>query len=88
SEFGVELLVHVGIDTVSLDGSAFTLNIKEGDKVKKGDLLMTFDQEAIESKGLQTITPVIITNTQAYEDVIVEKHSTCQPTDVMMTIVK
>ncbi|MDH6599120.1 beta-glucoside-specific PTS transporter subunit IIABC [Bacillus aerius] len=88
SEFGVELLVHVGIDTVSLDGSAFTLNIKEGDKVKKGDLLMTFDQEAIESKGLQTITPVIITNTQAYEDVIVEKRSTCQPTDVMMTIVK
>ncbi|KOA73972.1 PTS beta-glucoside transporter subunit IIABC, partial [Bacillus stratosphericus] len=88
SEFGVELLVHVGIDTVSLDGSAFTLNIKEGDKVKKGDLLMTFDQEAIESKGLQTITPVILTNTQAYEDVIVEKRSTCQPTDVMMTIVK
>ena len=88
SEFGVELLVHVGIDTVSLDGSAFTLNIKEGDKVKKGDLLMTFDQETIESKGLQTITPVIITNTQAYEDVIVEKRSTCQPTDVMMTIVK
>ncbi|MCM3229176.1 beta-glucoside-specific PTS transporter subunit IIABC [Bacillus altitudinis] len=88
SKFGVELLVHVGIDTVSLDGSAFTLNIKEGDKVKKGDLLMTFDQEAIESKGLQTITPVIITNTQAYEDVIVEERSTCQPTDVMMTIVK
>lgn len=88
SKFGVELLVHVGIDTVSLDGSAFTLNIKEGDKVKKGELLMTFDQEAIESKGLQTITPVIITNTQAYEDVIVEERSTCQPTDVMMTIVK
>ncbi|MBR0633626.1 beta-glucoside-specific PTS transporter subunit IIABC [Bacillus altitudinis] len=88
SKFGVELLVHVGIDTVSLDGSAFTLNIREGDKVKKGDLLMTFDQEAIESKGLQTITPVIITNTQAYEDVIVEERSTCQPTDVMMTIVK
>ncbi|UJM27670.1 beta-glucoside-specific PTS transporter subunit IIABC [Bacillus aerophilus] len=88
SKFGVELLVHVGIDTVSLDGSAFTLNIKEGDKVKKGDLLMTFDQEAIESKGLQTITPVIITNTQAYEDVIVEERSTCQPTDVIMTIVK
>ncbi|MCY7647943.1 beta-glucoside-specific PTS transporter subunit IIABC [Bacillus safensis] len=88
SEFGVELLVHVGIDTVSLDGSAFTLHIKEGSKVKKGDLLMTFDQEAIESKGLKTITPVIITNTQAYEDVIVEEQSTCQSTDVMITIVK
>lgn len=88
SEFGVELLVHVGIDTVSLDGSAFTLHIKEGSKVKKGDLLMTFDQEAIASKGLKTITPVIITNTQAYEDVIIEEQSTCQPTDVMITIVK
>ncbi|OMP27480.1 hypothetical protein BAE31_08980 [Bacillus sp. I-2] len=88
SEFGVELLVHVGIDTVSLDGSAFTLHIKEGSKVKKGDLLMTFDQVAIESKGLKTITPVIITNTQAYEDVIVEEQSTCQSTDVMITIVK
>ncbi len=88
SEFGVELLVHVGIDTVSLDGSAFTLHIKEGSKVKKGDLLMTFDQEAIESTGLKTITPVIITNTQAYEDVIVEEQSTCQSTDVMITIVK
>ncbi|MFJ5964074.1 beta-glucoside-specific PTS transporter subunit IIABC [Bacillus sp. NPDC093026] len=88
SEYGVELLVHVGIDTVSLDGSAFTLNIKEGDKVKKGDLLMTFDQEAIESKGLKTITPVIITNTQAYEDVIVEELEACQPNDIIMTVVK
>ncbi|WP_353854156.1 beta-glucoside-specific PTS transporter subunit IIABC [Bacillus sp. Bos-x628] len=88
SEYGVELLVHVGIDTVFLDGSAFTLNIKEGDKVKKGDLLMTFDQEAIESKGLKTITPVIITNTQAYEDVIVEELEACQPNDIIMTVVK
>lgn len=88
SEFGVEVLVHVGIDTVSLDGTAFELNIKDGDKVKKGDLLMTFDREAIESKGLKTITPVIITNTQAYEDVIVEEIATCQPNDTIMTVVK
>ncbi|MFS0656448.1 beta-glucoside-specific PTS transporter subunit IIABC [Bacillus sp. 179-C3.3 HS] len=88
SEFGVELLIHVGIDTVSLDGTAFTLNVKEGDKVQKGDLMMTFDQQAIESKGLKTITPVIITNTQAYEDVMIEELTACQPNDVIMTVVK
>ncbi|GLF89485.1 hypothetical protein Saga11_07440 [Bacillus safensis] len=49
--------------------------------MKKGDLLMTFDQGAIESKGLKTIKPV-------YEDVIVEKRETCQSRDVLMTIVK
>ena len=62
SEKGVELLIHVGLDTVSLNGEGFTTFVEVGDKVKKGQKLLEFDAEFIKSKGLQTATPVVITN--------------------------
>lgn len=73
SASGVELLVHIGLDTVRLDGTPFTLEVKEGDTVKKGEVLAEFDKAFIEEKGLTTITPVIITNSHAYQEILIEE---------------
>ena len=66
SDTGVELLVHIGLETVSLAGKPFTVHVKNGDKVKKGDLLIEADLEAIKAAGLNTITPVLVCNTDNY----------------------
>lgn len=63
---GAEILIHIGIDTVNLEGRYFTAHVKTGDIVKKGDLLVTFDKTAIEQEGYETITPVLITNTDNF----------------------
>lgn len=60
SEDGINVLIHVGVDTVSLDGEGFTKHVKDGDKVKTGDLLIEFDSDLIKSKGLSDQTMVII----------------------------
>ncbi len=70
SDKGAELLIHVGMDTVSLNGKGFKPVKKQGDKVKKGDLLLEFDIDAIKAAGLDTTTPMIVTNTPDYTDVI------------------
>ncbi|PAD22314.1 beta-glucoside-specific PTS transporter subunit IIABC [Terribacillus saccharophilus] len=66
---GAEVLIHVGIDTVKLNGEHFTAHIASGDKVQKGQKLVSFDIEAIQAAGYDVITPVIITNTAEYEDI-------------------
>lgn len=65
---GAELLIHVGIDTVNLDGKHYTGHVEEGQRVKAGDLLLEFDITAIEKEGYKTITPVIVTNSDDYAD--------------------
>lgn len=69
NEFGVELLIHVGIDTVRLDGKYFDMKVKDGDLVKQGDVLLTFDMEAIKAEGFDLITPIIVTNTNEFSEV-------------------
>ncbi len=71
SDNGTEVLIHVGIDTVNLDGKHFKSHINQGDVVKKGDLLLEFDIDAIISEGYSLETPVIITNTNDYLDILV-----------------
>ena len=66
---GAELLIHVGIDTVNLDGKHYTGHVEEGQRVKAGDLLLEFDIAAIEKEGYKTITPVIVTNSDDYAEV-------------------
>ena len=66
---GAELLIHVGIDTVNLDGKHYTGHVEEGQRVKAGDLLLEFDIAAIEKEGYKTITPVIVTNSDDYADI-------------------
>lgn len=71
SDNGTEVLIHVGIDTVNLDGKHFKSHINQGDVVKKGDLLLEFDIDAITSEGYSLESPVIITNTNDYLDILV-----------------
>jgi len=66
---GVEMLIHIGLDTVKLDGKYFTAHVKQDQKVKQGDLLIEFDQEEIKTAGYDTIVPVIITNTAEFKSV-------------------
>ncbi|CAH1190123.1 PTS system beta-glucoside-specific EIIBCA component [Paenibacillus auburnensis] len=70
SDHGVDILIHVGKDTVKLKGKHFTPRVKQGDTVKKGDLLMEFDMEAIRAAGYILTTPVIVSNSNNYLDVI------------------
>jgi PTS system beta-glucosides-specific IIC component len=67
---GAEILIHVGMDTVELNGKGFTPKKKQGDKVKKGELLLEFDINVIKQAGLMTVTPVIITNSDDFADVL------------------
>ena len=67
---GVELLMHIGMDTVELDGKGFELSVKQADSVKKGDLLVTFDIAAIKEAGYPVVTPIVVTNTSDYLDVL------------------
>lgn len=66
ADFGAEILIHVGLETVSLEGKPFTIHVANGDKVKKGQLLMEADLEAIKAAGLNTITPMLVCNTDDY----------------------
>ena len=69
SDDGVEILIHIGIDTVKLNGEHFNTHVKAGDKVKVGDILVEFDIEKIKEAGYPIVTPVIITNTDSYENI-------------------
>ncbi|MEC1407753.1 beta-glucoside-specific PTS transporter subunit IIABC [Bacillus halotolerans] len=66
SDQGAEILIHIGLDTVKLEGQWFTAHVKEGDKVAPGDPLVSFDLEQIIAAGYDVITPVIVTNTDRY----------------------
>ena len=66
SKDGVEILIHVGLDTVSLNGAPFTVHVEAGASVKTGDLLVDFDMEAIKAAGLEVITPVVICNSDNF----------------------
>lgn len=69
SNGGVEILIHVGLETVGLEGRPFTTHVTEGDKVSRGQLLIEADLDMIKSEGLPTVTPVVVTNTADYMDV-------------------
>lgn len=68
SEDGMELLIHVGINTVELGGKYFTAKAENGQKMKKGDLLLEFDMDGIQKAGYPIVTPVIVTNSDDYEE--------------------
>ncbi len=68
----VELLIHIGMDTVKLNGKGFTTHVKEGQQVKTGDLLISFDIPTIKKAGLALDIPVIISNTDDFSSITVE----------------
>lgn len=70
SNNGAEVLIHIGMDTVNMNGEGFNVLVKEGQKVSVGDLLVEADLEAIEKAGYDNVTPVIITNTTEYKEIV------------------
>lgn len=83
---GVELLIHVGLDTVTLKGDPFKAHVTAGDHVKKGDLLMDADLEKIMAAGLNTITPVLVCNTDDYEKITLLKEGEVTPGEEVIKI--
>ena len=69
----MEVLIHVGVNTVNMQGDGFTLLVKEGDTVKAGQKLLTFDIDKIKAAGYSTTTAVLVTNSDDYESCTVEK---------------
>ncbi|MEC3629622.1 beta-glucoside-specific PTS transporter subunit IIABC [Bacillus velezensis] len=83
---GAEILIHIGLDTVRLDGRHFEMHVKEGDAVAPGDLLITFDIEEIKAAGFDVITPVIITNTDQYSFTDVKKSGMVKPNEALLAL--
>lgn len=83
---GCDVLIHVGIDTVKLEGKGFRYHIQNGDKVKKGDLLLEFDIPLIKEAGYDVTTPVIIVNTDSYKEIIKTEAGTVQNGDDLLTV--
>lgn len=81
---GLELLIHVGMDTVQLDGKGFTPLAKAGDKVKKGQKLLEFDKELIKAEGYSTVTPVLISNFDQFDEIIATDEKKVQAGDVFL----
>ena len=85
---GIELLIHIGLETVALKGEGFEAHVQSGDQVKKGDLLLSMDLEKLKSEGYDIISPVVVCNTDDYADVqgvLLEK---VEPGDPIIKIVK
>lgn len=86
SNDGVEILIHVGMDTVQLDGKYFTPKIKQGDSVKAGQEILEFDLKAIESEGYSLTTPIIITNSDRYLELIETTNDTIEFKETLLTV--
>lgn len=83
---GVEALVHIGIDTVELEGQGFNVQVQQGDTVKKGDLLVTFDKAFIESKGYDSTVIFILTDMGEYEELAVKSGCKADALETVMCI--
>ncbi|MNR52475.1 PTS system beta-glucoside-specific EIIBCA component [compost metagenome] len=70
SDDGVELLIHIGQDTVKLKGEHFTVHVQDGQRISIGDLLVEFDMDAIQAAGYELVTPIVIANTGQFADVV------------------
>ncbi len=88
TEDGTEILIHIGLDTVKLEGKYFTAHVKTGDTVKKGDKLVSVDIEAVKKAGYDVTTPVVVTNANDYLDVVETSETYAQCGDLLLTAVK
>ncbi|WP_195961406.1 beta-glucoside-specific PTS transporter subunit IIABC [Enterococcus casseliflavus] len=83
---GVELLIHVGLNTIDLNGKYFEVHVKQGDKVVQGQTLITFDLDKLREEGYVTQTPVVVTNTANFKDVTPDTFGIKNSTNSMLTI--
>lgn len=87
SDSGCEILIHIGMDTVQLDGKYFEAHAAQGDRVKKGELLVSFDMDAIEKAGYSLETPVLVTNSGDYVDFIETRNKEVDSQDELLTVI-
>ena len=88
ADCGAEILIHVGLETVSLEGKPFTIHVANGDKVTKGQLLMEVDLDAVKAAGLPTITPMVICNTDNYPTFITHVGKDVTNADAVIELAK
>ena len=88
AESGAEILIHVGLETVSLEGKPFKVHVASGDKVKKGQLLMEVDLEAVKAAGLNTITPMLVCNSADYSNMTTKTGMAVTNADVVIDLGK
>lgn len=88
SEQGAEILIHVGIDTIKLNGQHFNAHIKVGDEVKAGDQLLTFDLQAIKKAGFDLTTPVLVSNSDDYSEVLITGDSQINSAQTLLTLIR
>ena len=86
TDTGAELLLHIGLDTVALKGAHFKAHVKTGDKVRKGDLLLEADLNAIREAGYDVITPMIVCNTDCFAEVKVVTGAEVTPQDTVLIL--
>lgn len=86
SKGGAELLIHIGMDTVQLEGKGFTSHVEQGQEVHQGELLMEFDVDGITNQGYDVTTPVIVTNSKNYNDVDVLVDGHVEPGDSIIDL--
>ncbi len=82
---GAELLIHIGMDTVNLNGKGFTKHVQQGDHVKKGDLIVSFDIDTIKKAGLDTSVCLVIANTDNYKEI---SGLSCEKADLNQTVIE
>ena len=87
TEHGAKLLIHLGLDTVKLEGEYFTAHIAQGDKVEKGQLMMTVDLEAVKAAGYSMVTPIIVTNTPDYLDIVAMSSTSVNKEEELLTLI-
>lgn len=85
---GVKIFIHIGIDTINLDGKYFKAYVQEGHKVKKGTTLIEFDLDNIAAEGYSMLTPVLISNSEDYSEVLPFQYGFAEVLDDMILIKK
>lgn len=86
SDDGVEILIHIGMDTVSLNGEGFESFVKQNNRVHKGDLMLRVDLDKIKAAGLSAITPIVVTNSNSYQVVKIAANNQVSKGDLILTI--
>ncbi len=88
SEDGVEILIHVGLDTVKMNGEGFEVFVKENESVQQGQQLLKFNKKQIEDNGYESVIPIIVTNSADFEDVLITEEQQLNQGSQLLTIIK
>ena len=85
---GADIIIHVGLETVALDGKYYESHVEDGVRIKKGDLLLTFDLDKIKEEGYDVITPVVVANSADYQSVDKTEENDVQDGDLLISLLK